>query len=336
MKFGIGLITGYEGLVYPIPFASPKQLVEMVKKAEDLGYDSVLPNDHMTVQKYVAEKEKVPPNFYESIVTLAAAAGITERIKLITGVVPLPYREPVLLAKQASTLDRISGGRFILGVGLGAYREEFDAVHPNWKDKPRARIVDEALICLKKLLTEDTASFSGEFFQFENLKMYPKPVQKPFPIYVGGNSEKVMERTAKYGMGWLPACLSPKAIQDRLTRLSSYLEKEGRKLSEIDVAPQILVGMGRNKEEAIENFRKSGLYTHVVSLKSSTLKSDDILSLDDFNLIGNPDDIIEKVKSYEAAGVTHITGMLWAVNTIEEFFKQMETFAKTVLPAFKK
>jgi len=69
MKFGIGLITGYEGLVYPIPFASPKQLVEMVKRAEDLGYDSVWPNDHMTIQRYVAAKEKVPPNHYESIVT---------------------------------------------------------------------------------------------------------------------------------------------------------------------------------------------------------------------------------------------------------------------------
>lgn len=336
MKFGIGLITGYEGLVYPIPFASPKQLVEMVKRAEDLGYDSVWPNDHMTIQKYVAAKEKVPPNHYESIVTLAAAAGITERIQLCTGLVPLPYREPVLLAKQVSTLDQISGGRFVLGVGIGAYREEFDAVHPNWKDVPRARIVDEALICLKKLLNEDTSSFSGEFFQFENLRMYPKPVQKPLPIYIGGNSEKALERTAKHGMGWFPACLSPQAIQDRLTRLATYLEKEGRKLSEIDVAPQIFVGMGRNKEEATEIFQKSGLYEHVVSLKSSTLKHDDILSLDDFNLIGNPDDIIEKVKSYEAAGVTHITGLLWAVNTIEGFFEQMETFAKTVLPAFKK
>jgi probable F420-dependent oxidoreductase len=247
MKFGIGLCTGYEGLVYPIPFATPKQLVRLVKQAEDLGYDSVWPNDHMTVQKYVAAKEKVPPNFYESIVTLSAAAGITERILLATGLVPLPYREPLLLAKQVATLDRISGGRFILGVGLGAYREEFDGVRPQWKDVPRARIVEESLICLRKLFTEDIVSFSGEFFQFKDIRMYPKPLQKPLPIYIGGNSEKVLERVARHGNGWFPACLSPKAIKDRLVRLTSYLEKEKRKLSEIDIAPQIFVGMGRRK-----------------------------------------------------------------------------------------
>ncbi len=336
MKFGIGLITGYEGLVYPAPFASPRQLVEMVKRAEELGYDSVWPNDHMTIQKYVEAKAKTPPNHYESIVTLAAATGITKRILLCTGLVPLPYREPVLLAKQAATLDQISGGRFILGVGIGAYREEFDAVHPYWKDKPRARIVDEALECLRILFTEDRASFSGEFFQFESLKTYPKPVQNPLPIYIGGNSEKALERTAKHGQGWFPACLSPQAIKDRLVRLSGYLEKEGRQLSEIDIAPQLFISMGKNKQEATGVFEKSGLYEHVVSLKKSTLKGDDILNVDEFNIIGNAADIIKKIKSYEVAGVTHITGLLWPVDTVEEFFEQMEIFARDVLSAFKK
>lgn len=336
MKFGIGLITGYEGLVYPIPFGTPKQLIEMVKKAEDLGYDSVWPNDHMTVQKYVAAKEKVSPNFYESIVTLAGAAGVTERIQLCTGLIPLPYREPLLLAKQAATLDQISGGRFVLGVGLGAYREEFNGVHPQWADVPRVKIVEEVLDCLKLLFEEDIVSFSGEFFQFKDIRMYPKPFQKPLPIYIGGNSEKVLERVARHGNGWFPACLSPQAIKDRLVRLSAYLGEKGRKLAEIDIAPQIFVGMGKNKEEATAIFQKSGLYEHVVSLKSSTLKGDDILNLDDFNIIGNPDDMIEKVKEYEAAGVTHLTGLLFAVDNIKDFYDQMELFAKTVIPAFRK
>ncbi len=335
MKFGIALPTGYEGLILPSPFASSQQIVELAKKAEDLGYDSVFPNDHFTIQKYVAEKERVTPSYYEPLITLAAAASITRRIKLLTGVVVLPYREPILLAKQVSTLDQISGGRFILGVGIGAYREEFDGVHPRWKDKPRARIMDESLQCLQKLLTEDTASFLGEFFQFENLRVYPKPIQKPFPIYIGGNSEKGMERAAKYGTGWLPACLSPQAIKDRLTRLVSYLAREGRSLSELDVAPQIFASLGRSKEEATRTFQNSELYKHLVSLKSSTLKGDSIETLDDFNLIGTPDDIVKKVKSYEEAGVTHITGICFAVRTIEEFEEQMQRFAETVIPAFK-
>jgi alkanesulfonate monooxygenase SsuD/methylene tetrahydromethanopterin reductase-like flavin-dependent oxidoreductase (luciferase family) len=144
-----------------------------------------------------------------------------------------------------------------------------------------------------------------------------------------------MERAAKYGRGWLPACLSPQAIKDRLTRLVSYLEREGRSLNEIDVAPQIFASLGRSKEEATRTLRNSEVYKHLVSLKSSTLKGDSIETLDDFNLIGTPDDIVEKVKSYEEAGVTHITGICFAVKTIEEFEEQMQRFAETVIPAFK-
>ena len=335
MKFGIALPTGYEGLILPAPFASPQQIVELAKKAEDLGYDSVFPNDHFTIQKYVAEKEKGIPNYYEPLITLAAVASITRRIKLLTGVVVLPYRDPVLLAKQVSTLDQISGGRFILGVGIGAYREEFAGVHPRWKDESRAKIMDESLQCLQKLLTEDTVSFSGAFFQFENLRVYPKPIQKPFPIYVGGNSEKGMVRAAKYGTGWIPACLSPQAIKDRLSRMVSYLQKEGRTLSEIEVAPQIFASLGRSKEEATRNLQNSELYKHLVSLKASTLKGDSIETLDDFNLIGTPDDIVKKVKSYEEAGVAHITGICFAVRTVAEFEEQMQKFAETVFPACK-
>ena len=336
MKFGIGLSTAYEGLAYPIPFASANGLVELVKKAEDLGYDSVWPNDHMTVQNYVAAKEKVLPNFYESLVTLSAAAAVTERIQLATGLLPLPYREPALLAKQVCTLDQISGGRFALGIGIGAYREEFEAVKPKWKDIPRARIVDEFLECLRGLLTEEVSNFSGEFFQYKDLRIHPKPLQDPFPIYIGGNSEKALQRVAEYGVGWFPGCLSPEAIQERLARLSSYLAEKNRKLSDVDIAPQIFASIGKSKDEANATFVGSGLYEHIISLKSSTLKNDNTATLDDFTLIGTPDDIIAKVKSYEAAGVTHLPGLLFAAQTVEDFIKQMELFAKTVIVAFKK
>jgi probable F420-dependent oxidoreductase len=329
------LPTGFEGLILPSPFASPGQLVELVKKAEDMGYDSVFPNDHFTIQKYVAEKVKVTPNYYEPLITLAAAASVTNRITLLTGVVVLPYREPVLLAKQVSTLDQISKGRFILGVGIGAYREEFRGVHPRWKDKSRSAIMDEALQCLKILFTEDTASFSGEFFQFENLRVYPKPFRKPYPIYIGGNSEQGMKRAARFGMGWIPACLSPQAIRERLGRLSGYLENEGRSLADIEVAPQIFGRLGTGMDEATEGLKNSELYRHLVSLKASTLKGDSIENLHDFNLIGTPADVMQQVQRYKEAGVQHITGICFAVKTVEEFEEQMQIFAETVIPAFR-
>lgn len=335
MNFGIALPNCVEGMVFPIPFASPQQIVDLAIKAEDLGYDSVWANEHMTTQKYVAEKEKMPPNYYEPLISLAAAARVTHRVQLVTGLVVLPLRDPILLAKQLCTLDQISNGRFSLGVGLGAYREEFDAVHPNWKNKARADIMDESLECLKKLLTEDISSFSGEFFQYQDLQMYPKPIQKPFPIYVGGNSERAMKRVAKYGMGWYPASLSPQVIQERLPRLASYLEREGRKLDEIDIAPQVFICIEWDKERAAKTFRESGLYKHLVSLKSSTLKDQDLDSFVEFNLIGTPDDIVKKLKAYEEAGVTHMAALVFTVATVEEMERQMEIFAETMLPAFK-
>jgi len=335
MKFGIALSTGYEGLIYPIPFNKPKELPELVKIAEDLGFDSVLPNDHFTVQKYVEAKWHKTPNYYEPLITLAAGSAITRKIQLITGIIVLPYRDPLLLAKQAATLDQISGGRFILGVGLGAYREEFVGVHPQWKDMSRAELMEESLTCLRKIFTEDTSTFKGKFFQFENVKVNPKPLQKPFPIWLGGNSEKEMERTARYGNGWLPACLSPQAIKDRMVRLKSYFEREGRKFEGIEIAPQLFSSIGKNKQEAMDKLKNSGLYDHVVSLKSSTLKNDNIQNLEDFNLIGDGDDIIAKVKEYEAAGVTHITGLSFPVKDTKDLIKQMEIFSKQVITRYK-
>lgn len=335
MKFGIALPNCVEGMVFPVPFASPKQMIELAKKAEAFGYDSVWANDHMATQKYVAEKGKVPPNYYEPLITLAAAARATERILLITGLVVLPLRDPMLLAKQLCTLDQISNGRFALGVGLGAYREEFNALRPRWKEKSRAKIMDESLGCLRKLLTERVVTFSGEFFQCQDLEMFPKPIQKPFPIYIGGNSDEGMRRVAKYGMGWYPAALSPHAIQERLPRLTAYLENEGRKLNEVDIAPQVFICIDRNKDRAAKIFKESGLYKHLISLKSSTLKNQDIESFVEFNLIGSPDDIIEKIENYKRAGVTHMAALVFTVQTVEEMEKQMVIFAETVLPAFK-
>ena len=121
MKFSICLSTGFEGVMYPIPFAAPADFVAQAQLCERLGYDSVWGNDHITTENYVAERHgDTAPNFYEPLITLAMCAQATERIRLGTALLVMPMREPVFLAKQVATLDRLSGGRFILGVGLGA------------------------------------------------------------------------------------------------------------------------------------------------------------------------------------------------------------------------
>src|ERR1043165_793299 len=127
MRFSIQLPTCTEGLVNPIPFARPEDFVRLAQAAERLGDDAGWGNDHITAAPYVRTKWPDPPNFYEVLMTLATVGAHTRRVQLGTAVLALPLRDPVLLAKQVATLDRFTGGRVLLGVGIGAYREEFTA-----------------------------------------------------------------------------------------------------------------------------------------------------------------------------------------------------------------
>ena len=120
MDVGVAIPTCKEGLSSPVGFARPEQVNEVVVHAERLGYHSVWGNDHITAPQYVREHYPDPPSFYEPLIALAAAAGVTRRIRLATATIVLPLREPVYLAKQVATLDRFSGGRVILRVGMGA------------------------------------------------------------------------------------------------------------------------------------------------------------------------------------------------------------------------
>ena len=136
MRFSVAIPSCMEGLIYPYPFADPGQIVRIAAEAEAMGYEAVWPNDHITTQNYVARMWPKPPRFYEPFVLLSFVAAATKTIKLATGVAVLPVREPIILAKTAATLDVCSGGRVILGVGLGAYREEYRAANPG--ERPTA------------------------------------------------------------------------------------------------------------------------------------------------------------------------------------------------------
>src|SRR5690606_771327 len=187
------------------PFAGPADLIRQARRCEELGYHSVWGNDHITTQNYVRELyPDTPPNFYEPLITLAAIGAATTTLKLGTALTVLPVREPVYLAKQALTLDQMSGGRFIMAVGLGAYREEFLA----WggsrvKGARRGDMMDEGLEALRLLFTEPRASFDGKYYSFKDVEMFPKSVAQPFPLYVGGHNMEALDRAARYGQGWL-------------------------------------------------------------------------------------------------------------------------------------
>jgi len=236
VKFGVALPTCTEGMLYPIPFAAPADVVRVAVEAERLGYHAVMGNDHLTTQAYVRKRWPDPPNFFEPLITYAYCASSTKTIRFMTGVIVLPMRHPVVLAKQVATLDQFTGGRVVLGVGVGAYREEYEATQPRLKEVARAELVEEGIVAMRLLFTERRATYNGRHYQFEDVEMYPKPVQSPLPIFSAGNAEGSIRRAAELCEGWLPAAMGPERIRQGRDRLQMYAEAAGRDSAAVEIA----------------------------------------------------------------------------------------------------
>src|SRR5436305_1506773 len=330
--FGIALPNCTEGLCYPTGFTSPQVVMRLAQAAERLGYDSVWCNDHFTTQQYVRQRWPDPPNYYEPLITLTAVAGATQRVKLGTCVIVVPLREPVLLAKQAATLDVFCGGRFIFGVGVGAYREEFLATYPDRRGDNRGAIHEEGLQALSLLLRERRASFHGRYLTFEDIELYPKPVQDPLPLWTSGNTRVAAERAGRWCQGWLPAVMPPARLAELADVLRESAVQAGRDPASIAIAPQIALGIGRTAEQAIEQFRSSWLYHHFLSLRQSTFKDQDLSAVEGINLIGTPDQIGEKLQAFVDAGCTAFPSLILSTSSVEESIEQMQQFAESVMP----
>jgi probable F420-dependent oxidoreductase len=321
-----------EGLTYPIPFSEPEAVIRIAQHAERLGYHSVWGNDHMTTQHYVRAEFPVPPRFWEPLITYAFVAANTKTLRLGTGVLVLPMRRDiVVLAKQLATLDHFSGGRLEFGVGVGAYREEFEALWPDSKAH-RGDMVEEGVKAIQALFATRSASFEGEYYRFRDVELYPKPLQKKLPIYFGGNSAKHIRRVAESADGWIPAGMEPERLKSMVDEIKEKAAAAGRNPAEIAIAPQYVVHVGKTNDAAIARFRQSQMYKHLVSLGKSTLKAQKSLPMEDINLIGNPAAVIEKAERLKEAGVTHFLGLYFAANDVQELLDQMQLFAEEVTP----
>jgi probable F420-dependent oxidoreductase len=333
MRVSIQLPTCTEGLVNPVPFArAPDDFVRLAREAERLGYDGVWGNDHITPAPYVREHWQEPPNFYELLVTLATVGAHTRDVHLGTAVVALPLRDPVLLAKQVATLDHMTGGRVILGVGLGAYREEFRALWPRRRAVRRGDLLDEGLAALRRLFTEREASYAGAQIAFERVELFPKPVQRPFPIYVGGHNEQAVARAARLGQGWLPGWRPFEEVRERTALLRRLTAEAGRDPREVEAAVQFTVMLGRTPEEAAARYRKTGMVQHRRSLAHT---GRDPALAEGNNLIGSPPSVLSKLEFLAEAGVDHLCALQFPHDTVTEMLEQMEWFAKDVVQAFR-
>lgn len=337
IKFGVGIPTGTEGLMYPAPFASGRDNIKVSCLAEKLGYDSVWGNDHVSTQHYIRGTFPSPPNYYSPLHILSAIAENTTHLKMATALLVFPFRHPAIIAKEIATVDQLSDGRLIVGAGLGAYREEFQAMYGEEAKKVhRGNLLDESLEIIEKIFQEDSVTYKGKYFDLQDLQSFPKPKQNPFPFYIGGNSPQGRFRTVRFGKGWLPGGLTTKEIKIGVEEIKKYCDEFGRSFEEIDIAPQMAVSVGETFEKALSKFENSQLFHHFESLKKSTLKDQETSDWSTRNLIGTPDQICSRINEYVEAGVTTFSALLFVSNTIEEFMESMQQFSEEVMSKIKK
>lgn len=336
MRYGLGVPTGTEGLMYPVPYADIDQAVDLARAAEDLGFESIWGNDHVSTQRYVRESFEQPPRYYDPFAYLSYVAAVTERIRLATAIMVLPFRNPVLAAKQAATLDQLSHGRAVLGVGIGAYREELLAMQPG-RRMHRGEHAEEAILALRQLFTERAASYEGTWVRFEDVESYPKPRQDRLPILSGGNAPGSRSRAARLADGWLPACLSPDEVRQGLASIQGEADQAGRHLPEnFEVALQVAVSVAPTREAAIRKFEGSQVFHHLHSLTKTTLKDQGTDDLHARNLIGTPDQVREQVQAYQNAGVNTLAGLLFAADTVDQTLQDMQEFSAEIMTEVQK
>jgi|TARA_B100000470_G_scaffold157315_1_gene122887 probable F420-dependent oxidoreductase len=296
--------------------AGPEQLRTVAQRAEDLGYDHVWVSDHIILPKkvdsfypYAADGVatfKPDEPYYEPLAALNFIAGCTQRIRLGTHVLIIPYRNPVLTAKILSTLDVLSGGRLILGAGVGWMEEEFKAMGLDTY-KERGAVTDEYLQVYKELWTKEDASFDGKYYQISDTGFEPKPVQKPHPpIWIGGHTGPAVRRAAKYGDGWMPIGLRPPAILEP--------EELAGKIARLR---KLTVEAGRPEDAVSLTFSTGVVFNDAAGSSRAWMQ-------------GNPEQIASDLRQYQDLGVSNFI-INFEGGTVPELQENMERFSREVM-----
>jgi len=295
--------------------AGPATLAAAAQQAETLGYESVWAADRIVIPweiktPYPYGEDRrfiVPPDrpFLEPLTCLAFLAGRTERIRLGISVLVLPYRHPLYWAKIATTIDSLSNGRFILGIGVGWMAEEFRALGVAFEE--RGAISDEQLGVVQALWSAEKPEFHGRYYQFRDIAFYPKPSQKPrIPIWVGGESIRARRRAARFGDAWFPyfVKITPQELAGRFAEIRRWTAEGQRDPDRITLACCLPIELTREPVE-----QEAG------------------------RLRGSSDQLIESLAAYKKVGLKHLA-LQFMVPYWPEREEQIERFGREVLPVF--
>jgi probable F420-dependent oxidoreductase len=299
------------------PGAKPEHLIQFVQRAEELGFFCVTVPDHIVIPRNISSpypytldgKYPGAGHHLEQMTVVTFLASATRRLRFVASVMVAPYRHPVVVAKMLSTLDFLSHGRVILGLGVGWMKEEFQLVGaPRFED--RGRVTDEYIKAFKELWTRENPTFQGAYCSFSDLTFLPKPAQKPhIPIWIGGHGNHALRRAAELGDGWHPIGgvptipLEPEDLERKLERLAGYARAAGRNPKEIRVA------------------FKASLYDRGTEIRPGRPR----------RFAGSADEIASDVRDYQKAGVDCL---ILDVRTPDpaRTLERLEWLAQDVLP----
>ena len=291
--------------------ATPPILSALARRSEELGFDGVFLSDHVTLptvprSRYPYRSDGAFPlrpdqDVLEPVTAATYLAAMTNRVQLGFSVLVLPYRNPVLNAKMLTTLDVFSGGRLIVGVGVGWLEEEFLALGSDFPH--RGQVTDEHILLMKSLWTRDQPDFSGQHYRISEMTMYPKPVQKPHPpIWTGGITTRALRRAASIGDGWHGIRMNPEDIAGVAHRLQRMREESGRDFTGFEVS------------------LRAGLDLTRTELPPSRLP-----------LRGSHEQVADDIQRYRDAGLTYLV-LEPRARHATEFTNQIEQLANQVWP----
>jgi len=215
--------------------AGPESIARLAPLAEELGYDSLWMGEHVVVPDPRRPPSPMDPDepIQDPLVALAFAAALTKSIRLATGIIILPQRNPVVLAKQLASLDSISGGRLIFGLGVGYLEPEMAAIGVPMER--RGRRADEYLAAMRALWEQERPSYDGEFVRFDGVNAYPRPAQSRLPVVIGGHTAAAHRRAARSAQGWYGFLLDLDQTADQVAGLRRALAEEGRDPADLEV-----------------------------------------------------------------------------------------------------
>ncbi|MCG8559475.1 MAG: TIGR03619 family F420-dependent LLM class oxidoreductase [Hyphomicrobiales bacterium] len=309
-EFGVAM---HNFQTYPeIPDA--QALIDYGVRMEALGYESLWVWDHILLG--------VDPHFpiIDALSLLTAVAARTTKIRLGTGILVLPLRNPLVLAKQLSSMDRISGGRLVLGMASGWYKREFDAVGVDFHK--RGKIMDQNLDIMYRLWTEDSVDLESPPYNLRASVMFPKPVQKPRPtVLIGGYVDRVLKRAAVKGDGWLTYFYLPDAFTNDWTKIRTFAEEAGKDPDTLIGANQLPIVVG--PRDKVEGPMNEWLNTEwdFASWSQST---------PDSAIMGTPEECVEQLMDHIETGIDRIIFVPYKYET-----EQVEAIATDIVPKLR-